>query len=72
METTIQKLIDHFGGQMKTAKALGVSQSAVSQWLSGSSRMSALVAVRAESETDGLFKYVDLCPALLGSTKSAA
>lgn len=72
METTIQKLIDHFGDQMKTAKALGVSQSAVSQWLSGSSRMSALVAIRAERETDGIFKSVDLCPALLGATKSAA
>ncbi|MGY8831949.1 MAG: Cro/CI family transcriptional regulator [Pseudomonadales bacterium] len=71
MGASIQKLIEHFGDQVKTAKALGVSQSAVSQWLSESSRMSALVALRAESETDGLFKAVDLCPALRGATKAA-
>ena len=71
MGTTIEKLIEHFGDQVKTAKALGVSQSAVSQWLSGSSRMSALVALRAENETGGLFKAIDLCPALRGSIKAA-
>ena len=71
MGTDIEKLIEHFGDQVKTAKALGVSQSAVSQWLSGSSRMSALVALRAENETGGLFKAVDLCPALRGATKVA-
>lgn len=72
MGTAIQKLVDHFGDQVKTAKAVGVSQSAVSQWLSGASRMSALVALRAESETGGLFKAVELCPALGAVKKSAA
>lgn len=71
MGASIQKLIEHFGDQVKTAKALGVSQSAVSQWLSESSRMSPLVALRAESETGGLFKAIDLCPALRGATKAA-
>lgn len=64
MTDQIQQLIDHFGDQVKTAKALGVTQSAVSQWISGSSRMSAVVATRAEAETGGKFKAVDLCPAL--------
>lgn len=71
MSTAIHKLVDHFGDQVKTAKALGVSQSAVSQWLSGSSRMSALVAVRAESVTDGAFKAGDLCPAISQRTSAA-
>lgn len=71
MGTSIEKLIEHFGDQVKTAKALGVSQSAVSQWLSGSSRMSALVALRAENETGGQFKAIDLCPALRGTIKAA-
>jgi len=64
MTALIQQLIDHFGGQVKTAKALGVTQSAVSQWISGSSRISAVVALRAESETSGAFKAIDLCHAL--------
>ena len=64
MTDQIQRLIDHFGDQVKTAKALGVTQSAVSQWISGSSRMSAVVATRAEAETGGKFKADDLCPAL--------
>ena len=63
--------LSYAGDQVKTAKALGVSQSAVSQWLSGSSRMSALVALRAENETGGLFKAIDLCPALRGTIKAA-
>ena len=71
MGTAIEKLIEHFGDQVKTAKALGVSQSAVSQWLSGSSRMSALVALRAENETGGQFTAIDLCPALRGTIKAA-
>ena len=71
MGTAIEKLIEHFGDQVKTAKALGVSQPAVSQWLSGSSRMSALVALRAENKTGGLFKAIDLCPALRGLIKAA-
>lgn len=62
MSTAIKKLVDHFEDQVKTAKALGVSQSAVSQWITGASRMSALVAIRAERKTDGKFKAVDLCP----------
>lgn len=64
MSTTVQGLVSHFGDQVKTAKALGVTQSAVSQWISGSSRMSALVAVRAEAATGGAFKAIDLCPAI--------
>lgn len=62
MSTAIKKLVDHFEDQVKTAKALGVSQSAVSQWITGASRMSALVALRAEKQTDGKFKAADLCP----------
>lgn len=64
MSTTVQGLVSHFGDQVKTAKALGVTQSAVSQWISGASRMSALVAVRAEAATGGAFKAIDLCPAI--------
>lgn len=71
MSTAVQDLVSHFGDQVKTAKALGVTQSAVSQWLSGSSRMSALVAVRAEAVTGGAFRAADLCPAISQPTSVA-
>lgn len=71
MSTAIKNLVDHFEDQVKTAKALGVSQSAVSQWISGASRMSALVALRAEKETAGKFKAVDLCPAICSASATS-
>ncbi len=59
------RLVDHFGGQVKTAKSLGVKQGTVSGWVSGRHGMSAVTALRAQAETDGLFSAVDLCPALV-------
>lgn len=60
-KTTIERLIEHFGDQMKTARALEVSQPAVSQWLSGACRMSAATALRAEAKTRGKIKAWELC-----------
>lgn len=57
----IVKLVEHFGGQTKTAKALGVSQAAVSYWLSGANAMSAATAFKAEEVTGGLFTAKELC-----------
>lgn len=71
MKSVIDRLVNHFGSQVKTAKSLGVSQSAVSQWVSGSCRMSPITAIRAEKITGGLFKAEELCHALEG-TKTAA
>jgi DNA-binding transcriptional regulator YdaS (Cro superfamily) len=65
VDANIEHLIKHFDGQARTAGALGVSQSAVSQWLSGKSRMGAVIALKAESITAGKFKAVELCPDLL-------
>lgn len=72
MNTTIEKLVEHFGDQVKTAIALGVTQPAVSQWISGSCRMSAVTALRAEAETRGAFKAADLCPGLRRAEKPTA
>lgn len=57
----IEKLIDHFGDQTKTAKALGVSQPAVSYWLAGIHVMGAEVAFKAEELTGGLVTAKELC-----------
>lgn len=57
----IEKLIAHFGDQTKTAKALGVSQAAVSYWLSGAHSISAEHAFRAEELTGGLVTARELC-----------
>ncbi|MCG2572009.1 helix-turn-helix domain-containing protein [Acinetobacter sp. ME22] len=59
-----QSLVNHFGGQENTAKALDVKQPAVSQWVRRTRNMSEKVAVRAEKATFGKFKAVDLCPSL--------
>ena len=59
--TPIQKLVDYFGGQTKTATALGVSQAAVSYWASGIHCMSAEKAFRAEELTGGLITARELC-----------
>lgn len=61
-----QQLVVHFGGQENTAQALGVKQPAVSCWVRGTKKMSELVAMRAQAETNGAFKAVDLCPSLKG------
>jgi|GEM_PF-1061247 len=62
----IEKLIDHFGTQAKTAKALQVEQPTVSNWLRGIHGVSVEHALRAELATGGAVKAVDLCPKLAG------
>lgn len=59
-----QQLVQHFGGQVKTADALGVSQAAVSGYVNGKWSMSAVAAMRAEWLTQGQWQASDLCPAL--------
>ncbi|GFM89373.1 hypothetical protein PSCICO_47720 [Pseudomonas cichorii] len=59
--TPIQRLVDFFGGQTKTAAALGVSQAAVSYWVSGIHSMGADKAFKAEELTKGLVTARELC-----------
>ncbi|MNJ79902.1 hypothetical protein D3C77_780890 [compost metagenome] len=54
-------MVDHFGDQTKTAKALGVSQAAVSYWLAGIYSISAEHAFKAEEITGGLVTAKELC-----------
>lgn len=64
MQTIYQNLVEHFGGQVATAKALSVSQANISGYVAGRWNMSERVAIRAEKATNGKFKAVDLCPLL--------
>lgn len=48
--TPIEKLVNFFGGQAKTAAALGVTQAAVSYWFNGTHSMSASKAFLAEEQ----------------------
>lgn len=59
--TSIQRLVDFFGGQAKTASALGVTQAAVSYWVTGTHSMSAAKAFLAEELTGGEVTARDLC-----------
>lgn len=58
----ITRAIEHFGSQEKLAKALEVSQGAVSQYATGQKRPSAEVAIRLEEITKGEFRADDLRP----------
>lgn len=60
--TPVERLVEHFGGQAKTARALGVSQPAVHHWLSGTNALSAGKAFLAEQMTDGKIQAWELCP----------
>ena len=66
-----KELVSHFGTQDKTAERLGVDQGTVSGWVRGKHGMSAVTALRAEAETNGTFKAVDLCPDLRRAEKPA-
>ena len=59
--TPIEKLVRHFGGQTKTALALGVSQAAVSYWVTGVHLMGAEKALKAEELTGGKVTARELC-----------
>lgn len=70
MQKQIANLISHFGSQMKTAKALGVSQATVSYWLSGYQTISAEKAVRAEIQSRGAIQARDLCALFIEAEES--
>lgn len=64
MSTAISELVAFFGGQNKTAIALGVSQPTVNGWLSGKHGVSAEVALKAERISSGRIKATALCSRL--------
>ena len=59
--TPIEKLVDFFDGQTKTALALGVTQAAVSYWVAGIHLMGAEKAFLAEELTGGKVTARQLC-----------
>lgn len=72
MQTTYEKLVDFFGGQVPTAEALCVNQGAVSNWVRGKHGMSPAVALRAERLTGGRFTAAELCPSVFGTEAAQA
>ena len=68
--TPIEKLVNFFGGQAKTAAALGVTQAAVSYWFNGTHRMNASKAFLAEELIGGSVTARELCTQ--SNRKSAA
>lgn len=72
MALVFQSLVDYFGGQSNAAKALGVNQGAVSNWVRGKHGMSPAVALRAAKLTDGQFTAAELCPSVFSPLPSEA
>jgi DNA-binding transcriptional regulator YdaS (Cro superfamily) len=70
--TPIEKLVHHFGGQKQTAAALGVSQPAVSYWVTGVHLMKAEKAFRAEELTGGKITARELCASPQPTANTAA
>ncbi|MBI6961321.1 transcriptional regulator [Pseudomonas putida] len=64
----IERLVAFFGGQTKTAAALGVSQAAVSHWVSGAHSMSAAKAFLAEDLTKGVVTAREIASLTLNET----
>ncbi|WP_444883508.1 transcriptional regulator [Microbulbifer sp. PSTR4-B] len=60
----VKDLVTFFKSQAKAAKALGVEQPTVSNWLRGKTRVPAVAALRAEQLTGGAIRAVALCPEL--------
>ena len=58
----LQDLIERFGGQVKFAKTVNVSQGTVTGWLNNKHGISPDNAQKIEIVTGGEFKAVDLCP----------
>ena len=56
---SLEKVIEHFGSQSALANTLGITQGAVSQWVSDGSIPPAR-AIEIEVITKGEFKAVDL------------
>lgn len=69
--TPIERLVDFFGGQTKTASALDVSQAAVSYWVAGIHPMRAEKAFKAEELTGGQITARELCMPQKGSRSAA-
>lgn len=66
-----REVVKHFGGQLKTVEALKssqnlekFSQSSVSEWVTGKSKMRPRTAALIQHITNGKFKATELCPEL--------
>lgn len=69
MSNPYERLINYFGGQHATAKALQCTQPSVWAWTVGKTNMSATLAIKAEYLTKGEIKASELCPSLAKITE---
>lgn len=58
----ISKAIDCMGSQEQLAKAVELTQAAISQYVTGNKRPSAEVAIRIEAATDGKVRAEEVRP----------
>lgn len=58
----ITKAVNHLGSQWELARAIDLTQSAISAYVTGKKRPSAEVAIRIEEATKGLVRVEDVRP----------
>ena len=66
MKTVIQQVVERFGSQSRLAKAVGVSQFAVSKWYRNECQVSPHSAIQIERATNGAITRSDLRPDIFG------
>lgn len=57
-------IVEYFGGQVATAKSLGVTQGTVSGWVRGIHGCSAEIALLIQDRTSGRFSATTIRPSL--------
>lgn len=67
----VQKACDALGGQRQLATALGVTPSAVNQWVTGATRVTAERAAQIEKATNGAVTRNELRPDVFGEPAAA-
>lgn len=62
-----EKLFERFATQNGIARAVGVSQAAVSYWVNGIEKPTAKNAIAIEKATNGAVTRAEICPDIFGS-----
>lgn len=64
LQQKVDEIVSHFGSQRATAKAAGIAQSSVAEWVSGQTKPSLRSLIRIERASKKKFKAKEIRPEL--------